>query len=136
MPSFPPGTFVPIAPNAGPAPARTLLAQLIAKREGYGIPGTVPTRFNNPGDLRHSPHSAHTADQPDGIGQIDTVEHGWDDLERQLLLYASRKITLRQMIVTYYAPKVENDSEGYLAFVCAGLCATPDMLVSSALKLP
>jgi hypothetical protein len=33
------------------------LARLIAQEEGYGIPGAVPTRDNNPGDLHHSPHS-------------------------------------------------------------------------------
>src|SRR6185437_4031555 len=39
--------------------AVTLLARLISREEGFGIPGALPTRDHNPGDLRHSPHSAH-----------------------------------------------------------------------------
>jgi hypothetical protein len=75
----------------------TLLARLIAKEEGFGIPGSVPTRNHNPGDLRHSPHSTHTADAPDAIRITDNDEHGWEDLERQLRLDAARGLT--QMLV-------------------------------------
>ena len=111
------------------------LAQLIAKEEGFGIPGSVPTRHHNPGDLRHSPHSVHDPTHPDGIGQIDTDAHGWADLERQLQLYASRGLTLRQMICDCYAPKEENDSEAYLAFICKGLGVTDDCSVTQALDI-
>lgn len=109
------------------------LAQLIAQEEGYGIPGTVPTRDNNPGDLRHSPHSFHLGD-PNGIGQIDTPQDGWADLERQLQLYANRNYTLRAAIYAF-APPSENDSERYLEFVCNGLGCTADTSVAEALKL-
>jgi hypothetical protein len=109
------------------------LAQLIAKEEGFGIPGSVPTRDNNPGDLRHSPHSFHSGD-PNAIGQIDTVADGWADLERQLNLFAQRGMTLEQAIYQF-APPTENDSAGYLAYVCSGLKCDPQMLVSDALKL-
>ncbi len=112
------------------------LARLIAKEEGFGIPGTLPTRNHNPGDLRHSPHSTHTPDHPDAIGQIDTDEHGWEDEERQLRLYAARGLTLRQMIVDYYAPPTENDSERYLAFICKELDVPDDYPVSQALEIP
>lgn len=112
----------------------SLLAQLIAKEEGYGIPGDLPTRFNNPGDLRHSPHSFHSAGDPDAIGKIDTSADGWADLERQLALYASRGLTLRQAIYDF-APPSENNSAQYLEYVCAGLTCTPDTLVSNALAI-
>jgi hypothetical protein len=112
------------------------LARLIAQEEGYGIPGALPTRDNNPGDLRHSPHSAHAATDPNGIGQIDTVADGWADLERQLQLYASRGLTLQQMIVDNYAPASENNSQQYLDLICAGLGnVSPDMPVSEALQI-
>lgn len=111
------------------------LARLIAKEEGFGIPGTIPTTHNNPGDLRHSPHSAHQPGDPDAIGAIDTVDHGWADLERQLGLYAARGLTLRQMIVDYYAPNNENNSEAYLAFICKGLGVTDDCTVTQALEI-
>jgi hypothetical protein len=112
----------------------TKLAQLIAQEEGFNVPGSVPNRDNNPGDLRHSPHSFHTAGDPDGIGIISTVADGWEDLERQLQLYASRNLTLEQMVYEF-APPSENNSAEYLAFVCSGLKCDPQMLVSDALKI-
>src|SRR5580698_9606897 len=92
------------------------LARLIAQEEGYGIPGDIPTMDNNPGDLRHSPHSFHAGD-PNAIGQIDTPQDGWADLERQLNLYAARGMNLQQAIYEF-APPEENNSESYLNFIC------------------
>lgn len=110
------------------------LAHLIAQEEGYGIPGALPTRDNNPGDLRHSPHSFHTGNDPNAIGQIPTIEEGWADLERQLQLYADRGMTLEQAIYEF-APPSENDSARYLNFVCGGLGCTADISVAEALKI-
>jgi hypothetical protein len=110
------------------------LAQLIAKEEGFGIPGSLPTRDNNPGDLRHSPHSFHPANTPDAIGVINTVANGWADLERQLTLYAERGMSLQEAIYEF-APPSENDSARYLAFVCEGLQCTAATSVADALKI-
>lgn len=115
-------------------PAKTRLAQLIARGEGFGISGVIPTARNNPGDLRHSPHSTHSGD-PNAIGQIDTVEHGWEDLERQLQLYAERGMSIRNM-VAIYAPTGENDTEAYLRFICDGLGYSPDDSVRAVLRIP
>jgi hypothetical protein len=111
------------------------LARLIALEEGYGISGSVPTRDNNPGDLRHSPHSSHDAHAPNGIGQIDTPADGWADLERQLGLFASRGMTLQEAIYTF-APEDENDTARYLKFVCDGLGLFPQDTVAKALEIP
>lgn len=97
----------------------TKLAQLIAREEGFFKSGALPQRRNNPGDLRHSPHSSHLGVDSDAIGIIDTPEHGWADLERQLQLYAGRGMNLRQAIYSW-APPIENDSEKYLTDVLAG----------------
>jgi hypothetical protein len=112
----------------------TLLARLIAKEEGYGIPGAVPTTHDNPGDLRHSPHSTHSTAAPDAIGQIDSPDDGWADLERQLRLYAQRGLTLQQAIYEF-APPEENNSAAYLKFVCDGLGMTEDTPVAEALEI-
>lgn len=114
----------------------TKLARLIAKEEGFGIPSSLPTRNHNPGDLRHSPHSQHDPAHPDAIGKIDTDADGWADLERQLVLYAKRGLTLREMIIDYYAPPEENNSEAYLAFVCKELGVDQRTSVTEALKIP
>lgn len=110
------------------------LAELIAKEEGFGIPGSVPTRDHNPGDLRHSPHSMHSLDDPDGIGVIDNDADGWEDLERQLRLDASRGLTLQQLVFKY-APPEENNSAQYLKYLCDGLGVDPNTTVEEALKI-
>lgn len=113
----------------------SLLARLIAKEEGFGIPGAVPTRDSNPGDLRHAPGASHDGEAPNDIGIIPTVAEGWADLERQLQLYASRGMTLEQAVYEF-APPAENNSAQYLAFVVAGGGWTNDTLVSDALQVP
>ena len=84
----------------------TKLAQIIAREEGFGIPGKIPTIRHNPGDLRHSPHSKHPGgpSHKDDIGTIDTNTDGWADLERQLVIFANEGMTLRSMIFDVYAP--------------------------------
>ena len=112
----------------------TLLAQLIAKREGFGITGDLPTRQNNPGDLRHAPGEAHPADAPNSVGSFDTPAEGWAALERQLELYAQRGMTVGQAIACY-APPTENDSAEYLQFICDGLGCTPETTMTTALAI-
>lgn len=109
----------------------SLLAKLIAKEEGFGKPGAIPTTHNNPGDLRHSPHSQHPGD-PNAIGQIDTPEHGWEDLEGQIILDEHRHLTLRQFVAKF-APASENNTARYLQDLCVGLVA--DQTLDTILQL-
>ena len=109
------------------------LARLIAQEEGFYVSGSIPQRQNNPGDLEHSPHSFHTGSDP--VGEIDTTENGWADLERQLQLYAQRGLTLREAIYEF-APPIENNSEQYLEFICSGLNLPATYTVAEALKIP
>jgi hypothetical protein len=115
----------------------TKLALLISKMEGFGIPGAVPTTHNNPGDLRHSPHSQHPGgpSHANDIGSIDTVQHGWQDLERQLQIYADEGLTLRQAINLYAPPSDHNETSAYLAFVAKGLGVDPDTPVRDAIRI-
>ncbi len=106
----------------------SLLAELIAKQEGFGIPGTIPTTHQNPGDLTAAPGETHTPGEP--VGSFATVQQGWAMLERQLQLYADRGLTLQEM-VNIYAPPPENDTAAYLKFLCQGLNCSPDTLVSA-----
>lgn len=112
----------------------TKLAELIAKMEGFGIPGAIPTTHRNPGDLRHSPHSQHPGGKDD-VGTIDTDEHGWSDLERQLQIYADEGLTLRQMVHLYAPGSDGNHPDSYLSFVCNGLKLAPDNRVKEALRV-
>lgn len=104
------------------------LLAVIEKMEGFDKEGTIPRRRNNPGDLRHSPHSSHEGIGPNDIGIIDTLEHGEEDAIRQFLLDAHRGQTMLQFIYTY-APPNENNSVIYLNFVCSEMgCKTFDLL--------
>jgi hypothetical protein len=113
----------------------TLLARLIAKREGFGLPDVIPTERHNPGDLIHAPNASHEGIGPNDVGIEPSDEQGWADLEHQLQLYAGRQMTLQQMVYDY-APPPGNDSAGYLAFVCQGLGCPPETPVSQALQIP
>lgn len=110
------------------------LAQLIAQEEGFNVAGSLPNRNHNPGDLKHSPHASHEGEGPNDIGIEPSVADGWADLERQLGLFAKRRMTLRQAVYVF-APPNENDTARYLEFVCTGLLCEPDILVADALKI-
>lgn len=111
------------------------LARGIAQMEGFNIPGSQPARKNNPGDLRHSPHSSHDGEGANDIGIIPTVAEGWDDLEHQLQLDAQRGLTLQQLVYTY-APPNENDTAGYVRFICNYMGMGEATMVWEALKVP
>jgi hypothetical protein len=113
------------------------IAELIAQEEGYGIPGALPTRDHNPGDLRHSPHSFHSPTNPNAIGQIDDPQDGWDDLVGQLNDYVrdNPQITVSEAIYKW-APPTENDSAAYVSYVVSGLSCTEDTLLADALQIP
>jgi hypothetical protein len=108
----------------------SLLAQAIARQEGFGKQGAVPTVNHNPGDLEHAPGEMHTTSNP--IGSFATDDEGWAALDRQLSIYASRGLTIAAM-VAIYAPPTENDSAQYLANVCAFAQCSPQDLVSAVL---
>jgi hypothetical protein len=102
--------------------------------EGFGIPGAIPTRNNNPGDLEHAPGETHPADAPDSVGSFATPEIGWDRLEDQLKEDAARNYTIQELIEKY-APPSENNTANYLQFVCDYVPCNPNDLVSDVLKL-
>jgi hypothetical protein len=84
-------------------PQMQLLAHAIAFAEGFGLPGTVPTRANNPGDLK-VPGWKGPVTGDEGISVLPTEADGWGVLYRQLQLIASEKsrvydldMTLEQM---------------------------------------
>src|ERR1700674_3647259 len=112
----------------------SLLAEAIAHEEGFYVAGSLPQRNNNPGDLRHSPHSFHTSDKPNAIGKIDSVADGWADLNRQLELDATRGWTVRQLVYKY-APPSENNTADYLNYVCKFVGCTPNDLVSRVITI-
>lgn len=110
------------------------LAQLIGKREGYGIAGDLPTRQNNPGDLMHAPGEVHPADAPNSIGSFPTPAEGWAALEGQLIRWAGRNLTIAQALTLEAPPSCNNTAE-YIQYICDGLPCTPDTPVAQALLI-
>jgi len=114
--------------------------------EGFGIPGAIPTIRHNPGDLRHSPHSLHPGGEShkNDVGTIDTDEHGWQDLDRQMELYAAQGLTINQMVNIYCGldkdapadtPNVDkNNVVSYRNFIISGMHLPGTTLLKEALN--
>ena len=106
------------------------LIEAIARMEGFGAdPSNLPTRHNNPGDIRAGQWAnAHGAipgapdplrRQPASPSQYAVFKDaavGWDAL-RALLNQHYIGMTLATAIAKY-APATENDTDRYLALVC------------------
>lgn len=69
-----------------PSAAIGAFANAIARAEGYGSAGTIPTRANNPGDLVLGGPSIGA-----GITVFDTIEDGWNALYDQLAAIRDRR---------------------------------------------
>lgn len=72
---------------------------------------------NNPVNLRFARQRESTGPDDKGFAIFPTAEAGWRAALRQILLDAERGLTLREYIYKF-APPNENDTEGYLAYVC------------------
>lgn len=121
-----------------------LLVAAIEKREGFGIPKTLPTRLNNPGDLmfahqrKASPHPIVGEDGKVRVyAEFPTLADGLYALHTQIWLDAQRGETLAQFIAKY-APEADgNNTSSYLAGVMRALgVADPSLRLSEILDLP
>lgn len=88
------------------------LAEAIAKAEGYYVAGSIPSRRNNPGNLK-LPHFGG-----DGIDAFPTAAEGWAALYRQIEIIASGRsayytptMTIRQ-IGDVWAPSTDRNVPG------------------------
>jgi hypothetical protein len=116
------------------------LKRAIAHEEGADRVGTVPQRLNNPGDLvyAHQPNAKpHPITGKDGkvriYAEFDTPEHGWDALERQIRLDASRGLTLAEFVRKYAPASDANNPTSYLAGVMRAIGVTDAKIRLSAI---
>lgn len=108
-------------------------AQAIGVAEGFGVAGAVPTRANNPGDLKLG-DVGHGVTGAEGITIFADESEGWDRLYRQLSLIRDRKsanytpdFTIAQM-----AAKWTGTQKGeWAANVAKYLRSTPDAKIST-----
>jgi hypothetical protein len=103
--------------------------QAVARQEGWGVAGDIPTRDNNPGDIEmgalaerdgaigvdaRNPRFARFATAEAGFAALrDLLNHGRGDDGKPLYLGK----TVHDALNTY-APPVENDTSAYEANVC------------------
>lgn len=66
--------------------ATSPFAAAIARLEGFGVPGAIPTQANNPGDLELGDigYGVSAAAGGNSITNFPTIEAGWNALENQL----------------------------------------------------
>src|ERR1700679_1733490 len=111
------------------------IVELMAKQEGWDIPGVLPTRKDNPLDLEHAPGESHPAAAPDSIGSFQTPADGWDAGLRQVTLWASRGLTIAQAMAIQAPAAAGNNTAEYIANISAGLGLPPTALMSEAITI-
>lgn len=91
------GTGVSVVPVYSPAIKR--FAEAIATAEGFGVPGAIPTRAHNPGDLK-LPASLSPLGYLAGHTIFATDEDGWQALYRQLQLIVDGRSRIYTLSMT------------------------------------
>ena len=97
------------------------ISQAIARAEGFGVPGALPTRSNNPGDLKLDGRA---------ITEFATPEEGWAALYRQVSriltgqsTYYQPSMTIREIAHVYTG---EDNAESWAQNVAGFLSVSPD----------
>lgn len=121
--------------NASPVmdPRVDRIAVAIAAAEGFSVPGSVPNRNHNPGDLRVDVNGK-------GVGRdaLDFViygsdEDGWDALRRQVNLILTNKshVYNDQMTIAEIAAKYTATAQGnWASIVASSLGVSQDTVIS------
>ena len=103
----------------------SLIASAIATREGFFVPGSLPSRHNNPGDLRAAPWRTNPTIQG-GFWVADSLPMGVAGLYHQIALDIARGYTLRQLITAWAPPSDGNDTGNYISETARRTGLDPD----------
>jgi hypothetical protein len=116
------------------------LMRAIAKAEGYGVPGSVPTRYHNPGDIRASRgvrYPGQVGLDKRGYVIFKSDHYGWDAMQRQFdkivdgrSQFYSVNMTLRQLAKRYATSPL------WVKNVAKNLGVTPDTTLAEILDVP
>lgn len=88
------------------------LASAIATSEGYFVPGSIPSKNNNPGDLRGAPWLTNPKIVNNFV-VFSSKPSGVAGLYHQIALDLARGLSLRSLIQKW-APPTENNTQNYL----------------------
>lgn len=136
------GSGIPSSSGAGAAlpgaPIQSKViqfAQAIAHAEGFGIPGTVPTRFHNPGDLGPgdcgSECISSTFTAGSNVCQLKDDDTGWRLLYAKLQrIFDGRSSVYNvNMTFTQFAQKYAGDWQNWVNNVTRVLGVTPQTTI-------
>ena len=107
--------------------------EAIARQEGFYVPGSVPARRNNPGNIEEGRFAqAHGALPSDGhrFAAWPTPEAGFDAM-RTLLTIGYMGLTVAKAL-SKWAPPVENATSSYIDHVCEWTGLTPETVLTTA----
>lgn len=96
------------------------ICRAIAVVEGFYQPGSVPRRFNNPGDIFPWPGCKLPVDKKSGVIVFPTVADGWTQLRAQVRKNIGRNLTLFEFFAGQRDEKGNLLPGGY-----AGYCPAP-----------
>lgn len=117
-------------------PGLAVLVLAMAAFEGNR--GDRNWRNNNPCNLRYAGQRHTTGHDIQHFAQFDTIEHGFDAAERQILIDLSRRpnLTFAQLI-NLWAPQEDgnNHNDEYAAFVAHAFGLQPNDTLQAALDL-
>jgi hypothetical protein len=107
------------------------IIQAIARMEGWGIVGDLPTRNNNPGDIDNGRFAKAHGAEPGTSGRFAVFETPADGFSalRALLLAAYVGLTV-EAALNKYAPPCENQTNAYIGNVCKWTGLTPDTILT------
>lgn len=108
---------------------KTRLMIAVAKAEGYGVPGAIPTRANNPGDLTKSLGFSDTGETLGAAGVVvfSTRDDGWGALDRQFTLIQNGESLhkLTDTILAFAHSYTATEQDQWAANVAAELGTDP-----------
>ena len=108
------------------------IIQAIARMEGWGKSGDIPTRDNNPGDIDAGVFASSQQGFVGNAGRFarfDNAEDGFNAL-RNLLTMHYLGMTI-ESAMNKYAPPVENQTNNYITVVCELTGNTPDTVLTA-----
>lgn len=105
--------------------------QAIARQEGFGVPGDLPTRDDNPGDIIWSRFAQSEGATQDGrFAKWTTPQDGFN-AERTLLVDDYLGLTVRQALNKWAPASDGNNVSAYEANVCNWTGLTPDTILTA-----
>jgi hypothetical protein len=119
------------------------LLEAIARIEGFFVPNSRANRNNNPGNIQWGEFAQANGatrieaippgvQEPARFAYFPTAEIGFSALHSLLSGPSYSGLTIEEAI-NKYAPPVENNTNGYVEYVCRAVGCQPTDLVSEVL---